>query len=476
MNKNLFKKFMEYGIGSIITLLLGFISSPIITRLISPEENGKFSMFNTVINLLMVIVVLGLDQSYVRYYYEEDETNRGKLLRQCIKLPFIISFFLGIIMVIFYRPISIYMVQEESLVVTLLLVLNLVLSIVFRFATLQIRMEQRGKLYSLINIIMKIASLVFTVLIFMLYKNNFMTLILSMLFSNILCTGIAIFISRDEWFNVKKSNKISTSKEQILSYGIPLVFSMIITWIFQSIDRVAIKEFSGYGEVGLYNGAMTIVALLNAVQGTFTTFWTPVAFERYSLEPDNKEFFTRINQIVTTVMLFTAIGLIATKDILVLLLGSKYREAVFIFPYIVFMPIMYTISETTVIGINFKKKPKCHIYIAAIAAVFNLLGNLLLVPKLGAKGAAISTGLSYIIFFIARTYFSEKYYSVNYNLKKFTISTMLVYILATYSSFYKFNLIICLLTLVNMIIIGFLYRNILVDMLNFLKAKMGKKL
>ena len=86
MNKNLFKKFMEYGIGSIITLLLGFISSPIITRLISPEENGKFSMFNTVIDLLLVIIVLGLDQSYVRYYYEEDENNRGKLLRQCIKL------------------------------------------------------------------------------------------------------------------------------------------------------------------------------------------------------------------------------------------------------------------------------------------------------------------------------------------------------------------------------------------------------
>ena len=182
---------------------------------------------------------------------------------------------------------------------------------------------------------------------------------------------------------------------------------MAITWIFRSIDRVSIKELAGYGEVGIYNGAMTIVALLNAVQGTFTTFWTPVAFETYSLEPNNKEFFTKINKIVTVAMLFIAIGLIATKDILVLLLGLKYREAVFIFPYIVFMPIMYTISETTVIGINFKKKPKCHIYIAVISAAFNLVGNLLLVPKLGAKGAAISTGLSYIIFFIARTYFSK---------------------------------------------------------------------
>lgn len=476
MNKNLFKKFMEYGIGSIITLLLGFISSPIITRLISPEENGKFSMFSTCTDLLLVIVLLGLDQSYVRYYYEEDENNRGRLLRKCIGIPLIVNIFAGIIMIIFYKAISIYIVQEQSLIVTLLLVINLLLSIISRFAILQIRMKQKGKLYSLINIIMKIANLIFVILIFMVYKNNYITLILSMLFTNILGTVIAIFVSRDEWFNTKISNKIRTSEKHLVRYGMPLVFSMAITWIFQSIDRVSIKEFAGYGEVGIYNGAMTIVALLNAVQGTFTTFWTPVAFETYSLEPNNKEFFTKINKIVTVLMLFIAIGLIATKDILVLLLGSKYREAVFIFPYMIFMPVMFTISETTVIGINFKKKPKCHIYISALAAMFNLVGNLLLVPKLGAKGAAISTGLAYIIFFIARTYFSKKYYNVNYNLKKFAISTILIYILATYSSFYKFNVTIFLLTLINIIIIGFLYRDVFKEILNLLKAKIKKEL
>ena len=150
MNKNLFKKFMEYGIGSIITLLLGFISSPIITRLISPEENGKFSMFSTCTDLLLVIVLLGLDQSYVRYYYEEDENNRGRLLRKCIGIPLIVNIFAGIIMIIFYKAISIYIVQEQSLIVTLLLVINLLLSIISRFAILQIRMKQKGKYHDTI--------------------------------------------------------------------------------------------------------------------------------------------------------------------------------------------------------------------------------------------------------------------------------------------------------------------------------------
>ena len=77
MNNKLFKKFIEFGIGNLIVLITGFISSPIITRLILPEEFGKFSMFNTLTSLFSFILMLGLDQSYIRFFYEEDEELRG---------------------------------------------------------------------------------------------------------------------------------------------------------------------------------------------------------------------------------------------------------------------------------------------------------------------------------------------------------------------------------------------------------------
>lgn len=468
MNNSLFKKFIEFGIGSILTLILGFISSPIITRMISPEENGKFGMFNTITNLLLVVGMLGLDQAYVRYYYDEEEENRGKLLRNCIKIPLIINLFIGVLIIVFYKPISIYIVQQASFAVTVLLVINLLLSIISRFALLQIRMKQKAKLYSLLNIIMKIANLLFVIAIFFVYKNNYMTLTLAIVLTNALITVLAVTIENKEWTS-KSRTQLNTSRKEIIKYGLPLVFSMAVTWIFQSIDRITIKEFSGYEQVGLYNGAMTIIALLNAVQATFTTFWTPVAFEKYSKNPDDKEFFQKINKIVTVGMLVIAIGLISCKDIIVLLLGPKYREAVFIFPYLVFMPIMYTISETTVIGINFKKQPKKHIYVASISALTNLIGNLILVPKFGAAGAAISTGFAYIVFFMLRTHFSKKLYYINYNLGKFAISIISIYILAAYSSFYRFNIVIAILIFINLIIIVFLYKDIFLEIIGIVK-------
>ena len=71
----LFKKFIEFAIGNGIVLILGFISSPIISRLITPEQLGKASMFTTFTSLIIVVVMMGIDQAYIRYYYDEDEES-----------------------------------------------------------------------------------------------------------------------------------------------------------------------------------------------------------------------------------------------------------------------------------------------------------------------------------------------------------------------------------------------------------------
>ncbi len=67
---------------------------------------------------------------------------------------------------------------------------------------------------------------------------------------------------------------------------------------------------------------------------------------------------------------------------------------------------MYITSETTVIGINFFKKVRWHLLISFAVLAVNISSNLLLVPRLGARGAAISIGMSYVLFFALRTHIS----------------------------------------------------------------------
>ena len=133
-------------------------------------------------------------------------------------------------------------------------------------------------------------------------------------------------------------------------------------------------------------------------------------------------------------------------------------------PTLVFIPIMYLISETTMLGIGFKKKSQYFLYVSVIASLSNLIGNLLLVPYLGARGAAISTGISYIIFFSSRTYFSNKLINFGFNLKRIYVVTFLILFYAIYLTFYDTLIFTIILGLILEVIVIILYFPILKDM------------
>ena len=102
-------------------------------------------------NILMLIITCGLDQSYVRFFYEEDETNRNKLLFESIKIPFILNILISIIIIIFKVPISKYIISDYNLNFIILLILNISLAYIGRFSLLTVRMKQKGRLYSMLT-------------------------------------------------------------------------------------------------------------------------------------------------------------------------------------------------------------------------------------------------------------------------------------------------------------------------------------
>ena len=120
---------------------------------------------------------------------------------------------------------------------------------------------------------------------------------------------------------------------------------------------------------------------------------------------------------------------------------------------------MYTISETTVLGINFLKKTKFHIIISLLVSIFNIIGNIILVPKFNAVGAAISTGIAYILFFILRTNIAKKLINYNFNLKRVYILSILLFLYALFLSFYSNILYSTLIGMLLLLILIILYIN-----------------
>jgi O-antigen/teichoic acid export membrane protein len=83
-NENLAKKFVLYSFGPWASAFISFITTPLTTWLIAPEEFGKASMYTLAYSLLMFSALLGVDQSYIRFFYNANEPEKRALLRRSV--------------------------------------------------------------------------------------------------------------------------------------------------------------------------------------------------------------------------------------------------------------------------------------------------------------------------------------------------------------------------------------------------------
>jgi len=461
LKNNLIKKFLSFSIGGYVNALIGLLTVPIITRILSPEQYGIASLISIIVEMLVVFCSLALDQSFVRFFYEVEEEERGKLLQDCLYYPVFITIFSSLIIFIFRNQISMFILGKKEKVIWIIIVFSIVALIIKSFAFLVVRMQQKGGLYSFFYILIKVVEFSFILLFFKIYGNDYKVIVLATLFSTLITSLLMIVVERKIW---KLGGKRKIEKKELLNFSAPLVLTLALTWVFGSSDKITIKIFSNLKELGLYSGAFRIVSVISVIQTGFSSFWTPFIYERYSKNPDDLVFYKKANDYLSLIFFLIGITILATRNIIIILLGEKYYDSLFIVPMLIFVPIMYLISETTMMGIGFKKKSKYFLYISIIVAVFNIVGNILLVPKYGAKGAAISTGISYIIFFSLRTYFSLKLINFGFNLKRIYMVTILLLCYALYLSFYnnlKYTILLGVLLIITVLLI---YKSVLLEL------------
>lgn len=438
--KGFLKHFAIIGGGTFLNLLLGLVTTPLITRIVDPVEYGQHSVFLLYANLALLVLLLGMDQGLVRYYYLKPEREyKRALLFRCIKYPVITTLVVAVAVMI--CSVTGLVEFEFTPVIMALLCLYTLFEVMYRFGLNMIRLEYNSKLYSTLNIVLKASYVGLAMPLLLLFKgSDLLMLCIASTGSSLIVLVVSILSQREMWnIGSNHDSACTVDRIELIKYAFPLTITMGITYLFQALDRFSIKYYCTYADVGIYTSAMTLVNVFAIIQTTFNTLWSPMAIEHYSKDPDDRTFYQKGNQIITVLMFFLGVSLILCKDVFALLLGEKYREAAYILPFLIFHPIMYTISETTVTGINFMKKSKMTILIAGISCLANFIGNTILVPRIGGRGAAISTGLSYILFFALRTLISNHYFYVNFKLKKFTMLTIVVCAYAFYNTFVRFN-------------------------------------
>ncbi|MCL1631556.1 lipopolysaccharide biosynthesis protein [Sporolactobacillus sp. CPB3-1] len=404
----LFKKLVGFSLGPIIGALISFITIPITTYYINPAEYGKASMFLLFQNIVGTFLFLGIDQAYTREYH--GTADKTRLLQNALLLPLLLALLVLLMTLIFPAPLAHLLFGHRNAVIpTRLFGVMTVFIVLERFLMLSVRMRERAFEYSLLAILTKFFVLLFTVVFIIFIRRDFLTVVYSTVFGQII-GDLWLFWRYRRLLNPKAFRADRRLLKTLIVFGLPIVVATSLSSLLGGLDRIALRLWSDFNQIGIFSATLKIAAVLSVFQSGFTGFWVPIAYRWYA-EARPVSYFERVSETVLLAMSLLAVSIFIFKEAIVFLLSSNYNGAQYLVGLLCLQPLIYTISETTCLGIVFSKRSYLNIWVGLCALTPAVLLDVLLVPSFGAAGAAIASAIAYLFFFAARTFLSAKYWT-----------------------------------------------------------------
>ncbi|WP_416190005.1 lipopolysaccharide biosynthesis protein [Neisseria sp. CCUG17229] len=400
------QKILGYALGPMGSAVLGLILLPAISWYFPAEDIGRIALLQTLASLAILIFGLGLDQAYIREYCNID--NKSALLKTLAFPPLLFMIAVSIMLMLWdisWLSEMIFSIQDKTL--GFLFLLFLVTTLLTRFLALILRMKEQALAFSLSQLTPKLLILLFTLTyIAFNIQADTTSLIFFYTFSQVLTVLVLLFQTKNDLASALHAKWSPTLYRIGIRYGLPLVFGNLAYWGLTSIDRFILQKTVGLAQLGIYSMAISFGAIALIFQSVFSTIWAPMVF-KWVKENKNLQKINDIAHLIT-VLVCAAICIIGIMSPLIsLMLPEEYATVQFILLSTIMLPVFYTLTEVSGIGLNIIKKTWLITLVHILCLLINLCLLYYLVPKLGAKGAAMANAVSFWLFFMVKTELSS---------------------------------------------------------------------
>lgn len=194
--------------------------------------------------------------------------------------------------------------------------------------------------------------------------------------------------------------------KKITILSLPFAITGILYTVYYSIDMVMLTKIVGDYATGIYNATYKLIAVLNLFYSVYTAVIFPVMSKFY--QNDKKLLvisYEKSIKYLMLVMIPIAIGtMIYSLDIIQLIYGNQYDAAASVLSILIWTVCLLFISGAANTLLNASHKERTVTKIYAIAAVFNIALNFVMIPHFSYNGAAVTTVLSDLLIVALQIY------------------------------------------------------------------------
>ncbi|MCD6098157.1 polysaccharide biosynthesis C-terminal domain-containing protein [bacterium] len=397
--KSSFKNYAFVVLGTILKALVGFGCLLIITHILSPADYGRLNLFLMVTSLGSIL--LGWTQSaVVRFGKEEMLERRGfQKTFSSIFLLFLINLSVALALFLAFRgKVTSYVgFTSSGLSVILLFPLYCFFSSANQILLRFFQTDSKFLFYSFLPPASRLIQLMLLALLSSgLIRGELTSILWIITVAEIAIFPVPFLFYIGRFLPFKFSP--SWTKE-ILIFAVPLFISSISGYILNFIDIFVINNFLPKDMVGYYSLYYKLFEYLALIPSLTISITYPIYTTLHLEKKDKllKQYIEKINPVFGFAW-SVALGVVLMfhREILSIF-GREFTTGGITFAILVFVVapriIWYPVSPI----FSTHKLTKQAMYATVSMSIANIILDLLLVPCLGITGAAVATGISFLL-------------------------------------------------------------------------------
>lgn len=394
-------KLVGFALGPVASAVFGLITVPAIAWAFSAEDVGRMNMLQITVSFCLLLLVLGLDQAYVREFHES--RDRARLLKACFTPGFLLLVIGCVGTLAFSSQLSLLLFGTANPVFYGITLVCVIAAFVSRFLSLILRMQERGLAFSMSEVVPRGLLLVIVGCIVLLgVSRGFLQLQLAFLASTTAVLLVYIWNTRKHWRLAVVAQLDRHQVQSLLKFGAPLIFSGLAYWGLVATSSIALRSLSSFAELGIYSVTMSFAGVAAIFQSIFSIVWAPIVYRWVAEGRDLSRVDSVARQALAVVFgIFVMCGIFSWLTDYVL--PAQYGQVKYLVLCAIVQPLLYTLSEITCVGIGITRRTMLSVW-GTLAALFtSVMLCLWLVPTHGAAGAVVANAIANVVFFVGRT-------------------------------------------------------------------------
>lgn len=441
------KNFLYNAFYNVLTLILPLITTPYISRIMGAERIGIYSYAYSVAYYFGLFILLGLN-NYGNRTIAGVRDDKEKLSKTFWSI-YVMQLFLGIMIVAIYLLYCAFIAQNQLMaLIQLIYLISVMLDINWFFFGLE-----QFKLTVTRNTIIKVLTV--TSILYFVKSVDDLYIYAMIMVSGPLISQLYLWLFLRKYISFSK-----ISWNDIIKHIIPnltLFIPVIAVSLYTTMSKILLGLMSNMIEVGFFESANKLTIIPTTAITALGTVMLPRVSNMVASGHHQKTMQYLQKSLIISVFLSVPISLgisAVSKEFVPFFYGKGFDKCQLLIPILVLSSIFLSWGNVIITQYLIPyKKDKIYIKSVFLAAIFNILINILLIPMFQSIGAAIGSLFAEITVCSYQTFKVRKELKIKLYLKQslpFVISGTIMYVIVIFIPFFHSYL----MTIIIKVLVG----------------------